>query len=116
MKKVGGIFIVIGWLGLQVIPSPTGGQELFDVQAANEHFNRALTLYFQKDYTGAIEEFVEAVKINPDNAKAYYFIGYSYYKRGEFTQAAEAFEKAYALDPKYSPIPQPSPATEPFGQ
>jgi len=112
MKNAGLIFIMIAWLGLQAIPSVSNGQELFDVQAANEHFNQGLNQYFQKDYAGAVENFTESIKINPDNAKAYFFIGYAYYKQGEFTKAGESFEKAYALDPRYSPIPQPTSTTE----
>ena len=112
MKNIWVTFIVIGWLGLQ----NSSAQEFFDVQASDEHFNQGLTRYFQKDYAGAIEEFSEAIKINPDNPKAYYFIGYSHYKQGEFSKASEAFEKAYELDTGYSPVRQPPSATQTLGQ
>lgn len=116
MKNVWMAFVVIGWLGLQGVFSASGGEELFDIKSADEHFNNGLARYFQKDYAGAIEEFSEAIQINPENAKAYYFIGYSHYKQGEFSKASEAFEKAYELDTGYSPVRQPSPVPETLGQ
>lgn len=107
MKTVWMTFVVVGWLGLQGVLSASGGEELFDIRSADEHFNKGLSLYFQKDYMEAIKEFSESAKINPENAKAYYFIGYSYYKQGDFSKASEAFEKAYALDTGYSPVRKP---------
>jgi tetratricopeptide (TPR) repeat protein len=90
------------FLGLAA--SSTAAEELFDTRAADEHFNRGLTLYFSQEYEGAIEEFEEVLKINPDAAKAYYFIGYSYYKLKEFPKANEAFDQAYQINSRYSPI------------
>src|SRR6185436_18243475 len=86
--------------------------ELFDTKAADAHFQEGLKLYFKQQYEAANKEFEEAIKINPDNAKAYYFIGYSYYKLKNMPKAMETFEQAYHLDQRYSPIPQtesPSP-------
>ncbi len=83
--------------------------ELFDTKAADAHFQQGLKLYFKQQYEGAIKEFEEAVKIDPENAKAYYFIGYSYYKLKNMPKAMETFEQAYHLDQRYSPIPRTTP-------
>lgn len=105
MRIVWMTVVVVGWLGLQGVSA----DELFDIKSADEHFNKGLSLYFQKDYMGAIKEFSESININPENAKAYYFIGYSHYKLGTFSEASEAFKQVYRLDANYSPVhPQPS--------
>jgi tetratricopeptide (TPR) repeat protein len=101
MKSTALIFIVLSWLGLQSAMA----EELFDVKAANEHFNTGLNLYFQQKYPESIAEFETAIQINPDNPQAYYFIGYAYYKNRDFSKANEAFKTAYNLDHTYSPIP-----------
>lgn len=80
------------------------GEELFDVGGSNDVFNEGLALYFKGDYPGAIARFEESIQINPDNAKAYYFIGYSHYKAGEFEKAGDAFKAAYEQNKVYSPI------------
>ena len=99
---------LVSILGIQTASS----EELFDITSANEHFNSGLTLYFQNQYDEAIEEFNESLKINPDFAKAYYFIGYSHYEKGNFKDSSLAFETAYKISTDYSPQP-PSGVTKP---
>jgi tetratricopeptide (TPR) repeat protein len=91
--------MIVGLSAVQVFST----EELFDVQSADEHFNKGLNIYYAKDYTEAIQEFTEAIRINPQNAKAYYFIGYAYYKQGNFSKATEAFKMAYELKSGYRP-------------
>jgi tetratricopeptide (TPR) repeat protein len=79
-------------------------EELFDAEAANALFNNGLKLYFQGNYSGAIDLFEESIQVNPENAKAHYFIGYSHYKEGDFSRASEAFSTAYGMDKTYSPV------------
>ena len=90
--------------------------ELFDTKAADAYFQQGLKLYFKQQYDSAIEEFEEAIKIDPGNAKAYYFIGYSYYKLKNMPKAMETFDQAYHLDKQYSPIPQTTPSAPPESQ
>ena len=106
MKNLGITVILISILGIQTASS----EELFDIKSSNEHFNNGLTLYFQTHYDEAIQEFSQSIGINPGNAKAYYFIGYSYYEKGDFKNAGLAFETAYEINTDYSP--QPSSETE----
>lgn len=100
------MFRILGamFLILSVTLTPVFGEELFDTGAAKQHFNAGLDLYFKKDYKEAIKEFEEAAQINPDNANAYYFMGYSYYKLKEMNKAREVFSQAYEVDSIYSPL------------
>ena len=91
----------MGFLGL----SSVSAQELFDVKSSNEQFSRGVNLYYQDNYQESLTAFEEAVRINPDNAEAFYFIGYAYYKEGKFSKASDAFKTAYDLNHEYSPIP-----------
>ena len=102
MKIVGFALILIGFFMLQ----PVSAEELFDVDLSDRYFNDGLNYYFSQEYPAAVLEFEESIRINPDNAKAYYFIGYAYYRDGEYKKASEAFETAYELNREYSPIPQ----------
>lgn len=93
-------------LFLPLLVSPVSAEELFDTKASEEHFKAGLKLYDQQDFTGAIKEFDAAIQINPENADAYYFIGYSYYKMDQMDKAMAVFDQAYAIDSKYSPLPR----------
>ena len=104
----GGITILCLLLG-----GLAAADELFDTKAADAHFQEGINLYFKQQYEDANKEFEEAIKINPDDAKAYYFIGYSYYKLKNMPKAMETFEQAYHLDQRYSPIPQTHPPGQP---
>lgn len=96
-----------------LLSSLSAADELFDTKAADAHFQQGLKLYFKQQYEGAIKEFEEAVKIDPENAKAYYFLGYTYYKLKDMPKAMETFEQAYLLDQRYSPIPRTSSPEQP---
>ncbi len=106
MKYTVSIFMMI--LGLLAVSPAFAEEGLFDEKGSDEVFNQGLPLYFQGNYTPAIQAFEEAIRINPENAKAYYFIVYSYYKSGQYKEASIAFQSAYDLNRKYSPLPQGS--------
>lgn len=85
---------------------------LFDAGAAQEHFKTGQDLYFKHDYKSAIKEFEEAIAIDPENADAYYYLGYSYYKLKDMEKAMAVFDEAYKVDSKYSP-PRKTQSAEP---
>ncbi|MBN1938349.1 MAG: tetratricopeptide repeat protein [Candidatus Aminicenantes bacterium] len=78
--------------------------------SGNHHFNRGNTLFNEKKYTKAIEEYELAVQNNPDLKEAYRYIGESYkaiFQPGKESEenkvrgdkALEALRKAYEIDP-----------------
>ena len=115
------MFVLTILLGM----TPLAGQaadELFDTKAAAQHNEKGIALLKAKNYDGAIGEFEQAAEISPD-ADAYYYLGYAYYLKGRTgdgenrKRSIENFEKAYEIDPNFTPSrytpPQPAPAEAP---
>jgi len=64
------------------------------------HIDRGTTLFREKKYAEALDEFREAAKMSPSSALAANNVGFTYYKLDRFEEAATWFEKTIALDPK----------------
>jgi len=68
----------------------------------------ALNAYYHGDYNGAADRLNAAAAENPADPAAPYFLGYTYYRMGEFAKARTAFAQAYQVDPHFSPEPPAS--------
>ncbi len=94
-------------------------EELFDTKAASEHIEKGIAQLKAKNFDAAIAEFEESATISPE-AEAYYYLGYAYYLKGRSGDdesrklSRENFEKAYEIDPRFSPTryKPPEPALE----
>ncbi len=64
-----------------------------------------LSLYYKGDYRGAANLFAAAVSADPNDMSARYYLGYSHYRMGEFVKARKNFERAYRINPEYTPVP-----------
>lgn len=95
MKRWFGILLLAGVLTLPVLLEAA---DTFD-----DHFGRGLNHYKKRNFGFALKEFDSAIKIDPNVAKAYYFMGYARYKRKDFKGALKDFSQAYILDHNYSP-------------
>ncbi len=102
------IFVAI--MMLCILPRPGyAADELFDTAAATELTNQGFADLMADRYDAAIEALEESVGIDPQ-APAFYYLGYAYYmksKKGDGedrTKAMENFDKAYELDPSFTPI------------
>jgi tetratricopeptide (TPR) repeat protein len=82
--------------------------ELFDTKTAAKHMAKGITHLNAKQYDAAIGEFEESASVYPD-AEAFYYLGYAYYMKGRKgdeesrKNAMENFERAYELDPNFTP-------------
>lgn len=65
----------------------------------------ALNAYYHGDYTGAANRLHAAAAADPADPAAPYFLGYTYYRLGDFAKARTAFARAYQVDPHFSPEP-----------
>jgi tetratricopeptide (TPR) repeat protein len=83
--------------------------ELFDTAGATELTNKGVSELMRGHYNEAIEALEESVGIDPQ-APTFYYLGYAYYMKGKKgdeesrTKAMENFDKAYELDPGFTPI------------
>lgn len=72
-------------------------------EKAQQKFDKGCALFEGKDYQGAIKQFRDAVKIQPDFAPAYLQLGLAYRRLGSLEEAARSFENATRDDPKSLP-------------
>ena len=100
--------LVLGMALMLLTPAGGRAEELFDSKAAGIHLQRGLTFYYQDRFQNAIREFEAAAMINPDDVRASYYLGYTYYRLRDMRKAQEAFDQAYQVSPDYSPFPEPS--------
>jgi len=91
MKKTG---LIIVLLLLFAAVSDAAVSEDKEFRAGLKHYNN-------KNYKAAVIELKQYVDRKPDPA-AYYMIGYSLYKLGNFDEADEYFSEAFFIDPEFS--------------
>lgn len=83
-------------------------EELFDTKTAGAHLEKGIAQIRAKNYTAAVNELEESVSIYPD-AESFYYLGYAYYMKGRAgdsesrKSSIENFDKAYELDPNFTP-------------
>jgi tol-pal system protein YbgF len=85
-------------------PAATGA----DFPDSNAAYNAAFKKLNSKDYSGAaagFDEFVKAYPKDPLTSNAYYWLGESYYARGDYTRAAEGFRKGFESNPQGQKAP-----------
>lgn len=80
-------------------PAPEAAPSLSQAVAAG------LNAYNAGDYATAAKRLEAAAAGDPGDPAAPYFLGYTYYRMGEFAQSRAAFARAYQTDPNYSPEP-----------
>jgi Flp pilus assembly protein TadD len=80
--------------------------------AAQVDIDAGLAFFRKRRFKQAEAEFQKAVEVDPDNAAANFYLGYTVYKIAEprrpfdpgKRRAAELFAKAYELDPTFRPV------------
>ncbi len=101
------IFVLTAMLSMAAAPA-FPADELFDTATASKHREQGISCLKEKNYDAAIRAFDKSAEIAPE-AEAYYYLGYAYYMKsrkgdGEGRKKSlENFEKAYEIDPNFSP-------------
>ena len=97
--------MTLGLTFMLLAPAGAWAEELFDRNAAEIHFQKGLRFYYEDQHRKAMRELETAIMINPDDVRAFYFLGYTYYRLRDMQKAQEAFDQAYRMNPEYSPLP-----------
>ncbi len=104
-----GILIFVFTVMVSMVAAPAyPADELFDTATAAKHMDKGISFLKARDFDAAIKEFDELTAIAPE-AEAYYYLGYAYYMKGKKVDgesrrmSLENFEKAYEIDPNFSP-------------
>ena len=109
MEKIRSI-VFVAIMMLCILPGLAhAADELFDTADATELVNKGVSALMVGHYDAAIEALEESVNIDPQ-APAFYYLGYAYYMKSKKsggenrTRAMENFDKAYELDPSFTPV------------
>ena len=81
---------------LVILASPAGGQIPTE---SDVYVDRGIVAYGQGQYQDALQAFQEAVRMNPDNVNALYYVGMVYLALDQPAAAQEALEQAQRLNP-----------------
>ena len=87
-------------------------QESAGAGAAQANIDAGLAAFKKRRFAKAEAEFQKAVASDPSSAAANFYLGYTYYKIAEPTRrntpnkqkALEYFDKAFELDPSFTPV------------
>lgn len=91
-------------------PAPETGEAMAapPAPAFGAAIEKALNAYYRGDYAGAADMLNAAAAKDPADPAAPYFLGYTYYRMGQFAKSRAAFAQAYQVDPHFSPEPPAS--------
>lgn len=95
MRNRFGIFIVLGWILICC-----GCTTLKENKRADYSLLRGVNLSEQGDLEGALREYENSYKLNPDNAVLLKEMAFIYYKFADQNRAEELWLKALAISPK----------------
>lgn len=68
---------------------------------ASKFLELALKLQSEGKYDEAIENYVKAIEISPNDAKLHYNIGTAFQAKGDFEHAGKAYKKSLETEPSY---------------
>ena len=79
------------------VPTPAAG-------TPQEHFQRGRAFLTKKDGTGAVAEFLVAMRLKPNYAEACNLLGEAYRLTGDLNEAMASYTMALRLDPKFGAV------------
>ncbi len=81
-------------------PKRTLSEPIPNTEAAESLYQAGLILGWAEEYEKALGKFLQVVRIKPDFAEAFYFVGYCYVMLGRNLEALQAYERTIELRPE----------------
>ncbi len=100
MGKVRGALVIpllLLWALLSPVPPGSAAQQR-STEPVGVYIDRGIVKYDEKKYAEALQEFLEAFRIDPENPEVRYFLGISYLALDQADEAIAHLEKARRLD------------------
>lgn len=98
----GGIWggIIAGWVMVGCLWMGTLSPIWAQVPTESDvYVDRGIVAYDAKDYRTALQSFQEALRLNPENVNALYYVGLTYMALGQYAEAQAILEQAKTLAP-----------------
>jgi tol-pal system protein YbgF len=102
-RGAGRAIMVMSGLGMLLLASAALAQPELHSGSAQDSYDQAFGLLRQRDYAAAAQAFHDFVASYPDDGlagNAQYWLGETYFVRGDFENAAAAFDYGYRLYPQ----------------
>lgn len=68
------------------------------------YFHRGNAYFVKRNYDRAIDNYDDAIRLNPKYLKAYHIRGNAYYLKGFYEKALADFDQVIHLDPSYKAV------------
>lgn len=94
LVNVFGMMMIAVLFGTAFLTSEAAGQNRRDIRRANQLVTEGNRLYNQRNYSGAVEKYAEAIVLAPRNAGAHFWKGMSHDKLEQPEMALAEFDKA----------------------
>jgi len=65
-------------------------------------FHRGNAYVMKRQYDRAIEDYDQAIRLNPNDVKSFFNRGFTYSNKGQFDHAIEDYDQAIRLNPNYA--------------
>ena len=74
-------------------------QTFFVSKAADAFYDSGKLYHIDGQHELAIQDYTEAIRLDPQYAIAYYTSGYAYYDLGQYERSIQDYDEAIRLDP-----------------
>ena len=80
----------------------SSSETALDSSLALAHYNRGIAYHDLRQYQRAIQDYDEAIRLNPQDAEAYNNRGFAYFSLGQHQRAIQDLDEAIRLNPQYA--------------